>query len=72
MLEECERREDVHLVDADQVRERVLGERRLRARPEQARVVDEQVDPPARGGDERAPVGGVGDVTGDRDDAVEP
>ena len=59
-------RDDVHAVDALEHVERVLRERRLRARPEQARVVDEQVEPPGGGSDERAPMARVGDVAGDR------
>ncbi len=51
--------------------QRVLGERRLRARAQHARVVDEQVDVLARGTHERAPVVGIGDVAGDRGDLGE-
>ena len=71
LLEEPERRQDVDLVDPSERRERIVGERRLRARPEDAGVVDEQVDARAGGGDERQPVLGVGDVAGNRDDTGE-
>ena len=70
-LHERQRREHVHLVDARKRRQRIGGERRLRARPEQARIVDEQVDPVTRRLDERTTVLGIGDVARDRVDALE-
>ena len=70
-LDERERREHVHLVDAPQLLERVVGERRQRARAEDAGVVDEQVDRlPAASTSARRCVG-IGDVAAERDDAVE-
>ena len=67
-LGERERREHVDPVDALEHVERVAAERRLRARAEQAGVVDEQVDLLAGGLDERAAVPVVGDVARERDD----
>jgi hypothetical protein len=41
LLEERERGDDVDLINAPQLVERVIGQRRLRARPELARVIDD-------------------------------
>ena len=71
-LNQRERRDDVHLVDPLELVERIVGERRLRARAEQARVVDQQVDLLAGGLDERPTVLWVGEVAGDRDHALQP
>ena len=71
-LDERERSEHVDLVDATQLVERVLPEQRQRRGAEHAGVVDEEVDRVPGSLDEAAPVLGVGDVAGERDDAVEP
>jgi hypothetical protein len=49
-LGECERGEGVDLVDLEQDVQRVVRDRRLWAGAEDARVVDEQIDPTGRGG----------------------
>ena len=67
-LDQRDRREGVHLEHLEQVGERVLGERGQRARPEDAGVVDEQVEAAGDGGGERRAVVVVDDVTGDRGD----
>ena len=67
-LGQRERREHVDRVDLLEHVERVVGERRLGARAEQARVVDQQVECGAGGRDERRAVSGVGDVAGEGDD----
>ena len=64
-LDQRERREHVDAVDLLEHVERVVGERRLRARPEQRGVVDEQVELASRGLDERVAVARIGDVAGD-------
>ena len=64
-LDQRQRREHVDAVDLLEHVERVVGERRLRARPEQRRVVDEQVELASRGLDERAAVARIGHVAGD-------
>ena len=71
ILHERQRREDVHLVDVSKRRQRIGGERRLRARPEQARIVDDQIDPVTRRLDDRTTVLRIGDVARDRVDALE-
>jgi hypothetical protein len=58
-------------VDALELGERVARQRRLRARPEHARVVDEQVDAVARLDHQRLAMPVVGDVAGQRDDPVQ-
>ena len=45
LLDQRERRGDIHSVDVCQLGERIVGELRLRARPEMAGVVHEQVKP---------------------------
>ena len=55
-LQQRERRDHVRLVDLAERVERVVGERGHRARPEQARVVHEQVDAVAGRLHQRAPV----------------
>ena len=68
-LGQRERRDHVDLVHLAQRVERVVGQRRLRARPEDAGVVDQQVER-RRGrlgrGDQGGPVRRVGDVAGHR------
>jgi hypothetical protein len=71
LLDESERGEDVDVVDARKLRERVGGECGLRARAEHARVVDEQVDPTACRLDERSTMARVAHVARDRNDAIE-
>ena len=66
-LDERERREHVDGEDLLERVERVVRERRLRARPEDRRVVDQQLQVVARGGDQGRAVLGVGDVAGDGD-----
>ena len=67
-LGEPDRGQDVDPVDALEHVKRIAAERRLGARPEHRRVVDEQVDVLAGGVDERSPVPVVGDVALERDD----
>ena len=67
-LGERERGDHVDGVDALELGERVGVQGRLRARAEEAGVVDEEVDPVAGGGDERLAVARVGDVAGQRVD----
>ena len=61
-LRECQWGQHVDAVDVLEDVERVLGELWLRARPQNARVVDEQVDLRPGDRDERAPVRGIRDV----------
>ena len=70
-LDQRQRGDHVDAVDGLEHVERVVGERRLRARAEQRGVVDEQVDALARGLDERAPVARIADVAGEGDDVGE-
>ena len=71
LLDERKRGEQVDLEDAAQLLERIRGERGLRARPERAGVVDDEVDPVAGRRDERA-LGDAGRRRRPRgDDAVE-
>jgi hypothetical protein len=70
-LRERERRDHVDAVDVLEHLDGVVGERWLRARPEHARVVDEQVELRARGLDERGAVIGVDDAAADGDDVAE-
>jgi hypothetical protein len=65
-LDQAQRCERVDLQDVLQDVERIGVERRLRARPEDARVVDEGVDSVAGGGDEGAAVALVGHVADQR------
>src|SRR5690606_32496584 len=55
--------------DAGEGLERVGLEPGHRRRPERARVVDEEVEPPACGGHEPLPKRRVGDIARERDDA---
>src|SRR5205085_12466964 len=61
-------REDVDAVDALEVGQLVFAERRLRTGPENAGVVDEEIDPLARRFHKRAQMPVVADVAWDRGD----
>src|SRR5437016_14006123 len=67
-LHERERGNDIDLEDPGELVERIVGESRLRARAEHARVVHDQVDGIAGGGDERAAVSDIREVAGERRD----
>ena len=68
LLDHCERREHVRQEHLDQRLERIVEQRRLRARSERAGVVDDGVEPgvPAREHGERLAVFRIDDVAGDR------
>ena len=70
-LGQRERGEDVDLVEAAQLVERIVRERRQGGRAEAARVVDQQVELRAGGLEQARAVLGVGDVARDGGDARE-